>query len=98
MGSIYVNISIPIHLRYHKAAKKEKFVLVSLSPPTILGKCNHGKCTIIQMNLKSCFLCSEEPMTVQCVPEECILRTAWRIFIFWILGLKGKVTQIWVGP
>ncbi|CAH3036973.1 unnamed protein product [Porites lobata] len=42
LGSIYVNISIPIHLRYHKAAKKEKFVPVSLSPPTILGKCNHG--------------------------------------------------------
>ena len=43
-----MNISIPIHLRYHKAAKKEKFVPVSLSPPTILGKCNHGKCIIIQ--------------------------------------------------
>ena len=77
-----VNISIPIHLRYHKAAKKEKFVPVSLSPPTILGKCNHGKCIIIQMNLKSCFLCSEERMTVQCVPEECILRTGGRIIIF----------------
>ena len=51
-----MNISIPIHLRYHKAAKKEKFVPVSLSPPTVLGKCNHGKCIIIQMNLKGCFL------------------------------------------
>ena len=48
LGSMNVNISIPIHLRYHKAAKKEKFVPVSLSPPTILGKCNHGKCIIIQ--------------------------------------------------
>ena len=43
-----MNISIPIHLRYHKAAEKEKFVPVSLSPPTILGKCHHGKCIIIQ--------------------------------------------------
>lgn len=98
LRSMNVNISIPIHLKYHKAAEKDKFVPVSLSPPTILVKCNHGKCIIMQMNLKNCFrycfLCSEEPMIVQCVPKEYILRSAWRIYIFWIWGIKRVNTNL----
>ena len=85
-----MNISIPIHLRYHKAAKKEKFVPVSLSPPTILGKYNHGKCIIIIKKVAFyCFLCSEESMTVQCVPEECISENSLENFYILDIGLKG---------
>ncbi|KAJ7382591.1 hypothetical protein OS493_033948 [Desmophyllum pertusum] len=40
LGTINANITIPIHLRYHPAAEGTKFVSVSLSSPTIVGRCN----------------------------------------------------------
>ncbi|XP_068762632.1 phosphatidylinositol-glycan biosynthesis class X protein-like isoform X2 [Montipora capricornis] len=41
MGTIITaNVSLPVHLRYHQAAVNKKFMSVSLSPPTVLGRCN----------------------------------------------------------
>lgn len=37
---VIANISLPIHLRYHRAALNKTFVSVILSSPTVLGRCN----------------------------------------------------------
>lgn len=40
MKTISANISIPVHLRYHQAALGKEFVSVSLSSPTVFGRCD----------------------------------------------------------
>ena len=39
-----VNVTMPVHLRYHQATIGTKFVSVSLSSPKVFGRCN-GKLT-----------------------------------------------------
>ncbi|PFX22606.1 Phosphatidylinositol-glycan biosynthesis class X protein [Stylophora pistillata] len=42
MDILKANITIPIHLRYHQAAKDAKFASVLLPPPQVLGRCPNG--------------------------------------------------------
>lgn len=73
MGTIITaNVSLPVHLRYHQAAVNKKFMSVSLSPPTVLGRCNGYVHT-------SCFLCAcwTNWPRLACCSFYCVVSYGW---------------------